>query len=62
MASTPVTWRARSSTDSALAKLASDRGWQVMRFDRLGRNLALGATVGAVMLAAGLTVWLQDKE
>ena len=48
--------------DSALAKLASDRGWQVMRFDRLGRNLALGATVGAVMLAAGLTVWLQDKE
>lgn len=48
--------------DSALAKLASDRGWQVMRFDRLGRNLALGATVGAVMLAAGLTVWLQSDD
>ena len=48
--------------DKALAKLAMEREWQVMKFDRLGRNLALGATIGTVMLAAGITVWLQGEE
>jgi len=48
--------------DAALAKLAAEMDWQVMRFDRLGRNLALGATLGAVMLAGGLTVWLYGDD
>lgn len=48
--------------DSALSKIAAEREWQIMRFDRLGRNLALAVTLGAVMLAAGLTVWFQGDD
>ncbi len=37
--------------DAELARLARERGWQVMRFEKLGRRLAVG---GSVLLAAVL--------
>ena len=37
--------------DAELAAIARERGWQVMRFEQLGRRLAVA---GAVVLAAGL--------
>ena len=32
--------------DSELERVARDEGWQIMRFDRLGRRIKLGAAVG----------------
>lgn len=37
--------------DAGLAQIAAEEGWQVMRFERLGRRLAIGA---ATVLAATL--------
>ena len=34
--------------DNELARVARDEGWEIMRFDKLGRRLKLGAAVGAV--------------
>jgi HAD superfamily hydrolase (TIGR01490 family) len=39
--------------DSALAKIARQEGWRVMRFDRLGPILKIGAGVLAVGLVGG---------
>ena len=39
--------------DAELAKLAREEGWRVMRFEKLGRQLAAGA-VGTVLLFAAL--------
>ncbi|HEX8073579.1 MAG TPA: HAD family hydrolase [Thermoleophilaceae bacterium] len=40
--------------DAELARVAGEEGWQVMRFDKLGRRLRLaGAAAGAGLLAAG---------
>ncbi len=39
--------------DEPLARIARDEGWRVMRFERLGRRLALGALT-ATILAAGV--------
>jgi hypothetical protein len=36
--------------DRELARIAREEGWQVMRFDKLGRRLKVGAAVGAVAL------------
>ena len=36
--------------DRELGRLARDEGWQIMRFDKLGRRLKVGAAVGAVGL------------
>jgi phosphoserine phosphatase len=38
--------------DPALAAIAKEAGWQVMRFERLGRRLAIGAAA-LVAAAAG---------
>jgi HAD superfamily hydrolase (TIGR01490 family) len=38
--------------DAELARVAAEEGWRVMRFERLGRRLAIGATT-AVAVAAG---------
>lgn len=40
--------------DSPLTAVARGRGWEIMRFDRLGRNLAIGAALSVAVLA-GLT-------
>jgi phosphoserine phosphatase len=37
--------------DAALARVARDAGWEVLRFDRLGRRLKIGAALAAA--AAG---------
>ena len=39
--------------DRELERVARDEGWQIMRFDKLGRRLKLGAAVGAVALLGG---------
>ena len=39
--------------DRALARVAREEGWRVMRFERLGRRLAVGAGAFAVAGAAG---------
>jgi HAD superfamily hydrolase (TIGR01490 family) len=38
--------------DPVLARVAAEEGWRVMRFERLGRRMAIGATT-AVAVAAG---------
>ena len=39
--------------DAELARVAREEGWRVMRFDKLGRRLKLGAAVGALALMGG---------
>jgi HAD superfamily hydrolase (TIGR01490 family) len=39
--------------DAELARVARAEGWRIMRFDRLGRRLKLGAAVGALALMGG---------
>jgi HAD superfamily hydrolase (TIGR01490 family) len=40
--------------DTALMRVARDEGWQVIRFDKLGRRLRIAASVAAVAGAAAL--------
>ncbi|MEX1219972.1 MAG: HAD-IB family hydrolase [Solirubrobacterales bacterium] len=44
--------------DAPLAKVAKERGWRIMRFDRLGRNLAVAGTVVIAALLGGLGSYL----
>ena len=39
--------------DAELARVARAEGWRIMRFDKLGRRLKLGAAVGALALMGG---------
>jgi len=39
--------------DAALARAARERGWRVMRFETLGRTLALGAVLAVAALVGG---------
>jgi HAD superfamily hydrolase (TIGR01490 family) len=39
--------------DAALARIARERGWEILRFDRLGRRLKAVAAVGVVAGAGG---------
>ncbi len=40
--------------DEELARIAGDEGWRVMRFERLGRRLAIGAATLTAIAAGGL--------
>jgi HAD superfamily hydrolase (TIGR01490 family) len=40
--------------DGALARVARERGWDVLRFDRLGRRLKTAAALGAAAGAGGI--------
>ena len=40
--------------DTTLAKIARERGWDVLRFDRLGRRLRTAAALGAAAGAGGI--------
>ncbi|HEY5431569.1 MAG TPA: HAD family hydrolase [Solirubrobacteraceae bacterium] len=40
--------------DSSLARIARERGWDVLRFDRLGRRLTTVAALGAAAGAGGI--------
>jgi HAD superfamily hydrolase (TIGR01490 family) len=48
--------------DSTLARVARQEGWQVMRFDRLGRNLAVAGTVGLAATLGGLGSYLSRRR
>lgn len=39
--------------DPVLARVATERGWRVMRFEKLGRRLAMGGAAVAMLTAAG---------
>ncbi len=40
--------------DATLARIARERGWDVLRFDRLGRRLKTAAALGAAAGAGGI--------
>ncbi len=48
--------------DAPLLAVAKEDGWQVMRFDRLGRNLTVAGTVGAAILLGGLGSWHSKRR
>jgi HAD superfamily hydrolase (TIGR01490 family) len=39
--------------DAELERVARDEGWQIMRFDKLGRRLRIATVAGSLALAAG---------
>ena len=39
--------------DAELARLARERGWRVMRFETLGRTIALGGVLAVAALVGG---------
>jgi HAD superfamily hydrolase (TIGR01490 family) len=39
--------------DAALARIAREEGWEILRFDRLGRRLQIGAAALAAAMAGG---------
>ncbi len=48
--------------DAPLLEKARLEGWKVMRFDRLGRNLAIGGTVAGALLVGGIGGWLSKRR
>jgi phosphoserine phosphatase len=48
--------------DAELAAIAKQRGWRVMRFEKLGRRLAVGATVLAAGAIGGSGTWLAARR
>lgn len=48
--------------DQELARVAKDRGWRVMRFEKLGRRLAVAATVIAAGAIGGSGTWLAARR
>jgi phosphoserine phosphatase len=48
--------------DPPLLTLARERDWQVMRFDRLGRNLAIAGSVVAAALLGGLGSYVTTRR
>lgn len=47
--------------DSALERAARERGWRVMRFDKLGRRLRIGALAGMVAVVGGGSGYLAGR-
>ena len=45
--------------DAELAKIAAEEGWRVMRFEKLGRRLAIG---GATLAAAASGTLLATRR
>ncbi|MBK5110846.1 MAG: HAD-IB family hydrolase [Thermoleophilia bacterium] len=48
--------------DPPLLAEAREHGWQVMRFDRLGRNLTVAGTVSGAILLGGLGSYLSRRR
>lgn len=48
--------------DAPLLEEARREGWGVMRFERLGRNLAIGGTVAGALLVGGIGGWLSNRR
>ena len=48
--------------DPPLAAVAAQEGWRVMRFDRLGRRLAIAGTTVAAVTVGGIASWLTARR
>jgi HAD superfamily hydrolase (TIGR01490 family) len=48
--------------DPELARTARDQGWRVMRFERLGRRLAIAGTTLAAAAIGGSGTWLAARR
>lgn len=48
--------------DAELARIARDGGWRVMRFERLGRRLAIGGAMLAAATAGGVARGLASRR
>jgi HAD superfamily hydrolase (TIGR01490 family) len=48
--------------DAELTRIARERGWRVMRFEKLGRRLAVGATVLLAAAVGGSGTWLAARR
>ena len=48
--------------DSRLNRVAREHGWEVMRFERLGRNLAVVGTVAAAALLGGVGSYVSSRR
>lgn len=48
--------------DPALTATARERGWRIMRLDRLGRNLAIAGGLAAAFLMGGLGSWISRRQ
>lgn len=48
--------------DAPLVVAAKENGWQIMRFDQLGRNLAVAGSVTAAIAIGGLGSWLSKRR
>jgi HAD superfamily hydrolase (TIGR01490 family) len=48
--------------DEALEKVASEEGWQILRFERLGRKLAAAGAVTAAFAVGGSGTWLASRR
>ena len=48
--------------DAPLARVAKEEGWRIIRFDRLGRNLAVAGSVGLAALLGGLGSYLSKRR
>jgi HAD superfamily hydrolase (TIGR01490 family) len=48
--------------DAELAKLARERGWKTMRFEKLGRRLAIGGAVLVAAVVGGSGSWIAGRR
>ncbi|MDQ5894861.1 MAG: family hydrolase [Actinomycetota bacterium] len=48
--------------DAPLLEIARRENWKVMRFEQLGRNLAIGGTVAVAALVGGIGGWLSRRR
>lgn len=48
--------------DAPLLEASRRESWKVMRFERLGRNLAIGGTVAGALLVGGIGGWLSKRR
>jgi hypothetical protein len=48
--------------DEELARIARGEGWRVMRFERLGRRLAIGAAAITALAAGGASTALARRR
>jgi hypothetical protein len=48
--------------DAALAALAREQGWEVLRFDRLGNKMAIGGALSMAAVAGGAVATLLMRK
>lgn len=48
--------------DTELARIAADRGWRVMRFEKLGQRIAIAGTVVLAAVIGGSGSWIARRR